>query len=175
VTKEALATLFGEGAVLHNKRELSQPGQYLTEEKVRLEGPRGSIDRVSILGPERAANQVEISLTDARALGVTPPVRESGDIKDSAQITIVGPAGRLELHEGCIASKRHIHLTPEAADAHGLKDKQIVSLKLGGDRGVTFNEVVCRVNVSFAPAAHIDIDEANAVALSGEVFGEVIA
>jgi putative phosphotransacetylase len=115
VTKEHLRALFGEGAELHNKRELSQPGQYLTEEKVRLEGPRGGIDGVSILGPERPKTQVEISFTDARVLGLTPPVRESGDLAGSTPVKIIGPAGSVDLEEGCIVAKRHIHITPEDA------------------------------------------------------------
>lgn len=175
VTKEHLAVLFGEGHELHNKRELSQPGQYLTEEKIRIEGPRGAIDKVSILGPERPATQVEISFTDARVLGITPPVRESGDIAGSAAVKLVGPAGSVELAEGAIVAKRHIHLTPKVADEAGLKDKQIVSVKIGGDRGLVFNEVVCRVHANFAPAMHIDYDESNAAGLGGEVFGEVLS
>ena len=173
VTKEHLAILFGEGYALHNVRELSQPGQYLTEEKVRVEGSRGAIDKVSILGPERPATQVEISFTDARVLGIKPPVRESGDIAGSASIKIVGPAGSVELTEGAMVAKRHIHLTPTVAEEHGLKDKQIVSVRLGGERGLVFNEVVCRVRGDFAPAMHIDYDESNAAGLSGEVTGTV--
>jgi len=175
VTKEHLAILFGEDHGLHNKRELSQPGQYLTEEKIRIEGPRGAIDKVSILGPERPATQVEISLTDARVLGIAPPIRESGDIAGSAALKIVGPAGSVELTEGAIAAKRHIHLTPDVAQQHGLKDKQIVSVKVGGERGIIFDEVVCRVHANFAPAMHIDYDESNAAGLNGEVYGEVLA
>lgn len=174
VSKEDLAKLFGEGYQLHNKFELSQPGQYATEERVRIEGPRGAIDRVSILGPERPVTQVEISLTDARVLGISPPIRESGDIAGSSPVTLAGPAGKVELSEGAIAAKRHIHLTPDIAAQHGLADKQIVSVKVGGERGLIFDEVVCRVNASFSPAMHIDIDENNAAALSGKVFGEII-
>lgn len=174
ITKEHLAVLFGENGQLHNKRELSQPGEYLTEEKVRLEGPRGAIDKVSILGPERAATQIEISYTDARVLGISPPVRESGDIQGSAPVAIVGPAGRLELSEGAIIAKRHVHLTPEIAEQHGLVNKQIISVKLGGERGVVFNEVICRVSPKFAPAMHIDYDESNAAGLSGETYGEIL-
>lgn len=174
VSKEHLAILFGEGHSLHNKRELSQPGQYLTEEKVRIEGPRGSIDKVSILGPERAATQVEISFTDARVLGISPPVRESGDIAGSAAVKVVGPAGSVEISEGAIVAKRHVHLTPEVAEQHNLKDKQIISVKVGGERGLVFDEVVCRVHANFAPAMHIDYDESNAAGISGEIFGEVL-
>ncbi|GHV08918.1 phosphate propanoyltransferase [Clostridia bacterium] len=172
VTREALSVLFGDGAVLHNKRELSQPGQYITEEKVKIQGPRGAIDRVSILGPERPAVQVEVSLTDARALGITAPIRESGDIAGSAPITVIGPAGTIDLTEGAIAAKRHVHLDPKTAEEYGIKDRDVVSVKVGGDRGATLHEVVARVNPAFRPAVHLDIDEANAV--SGAAEGEII-
>lgn len=174
VTKEALEILFGKGAELHVKRELSQPGQFLSEEKVTLVGPKRSIANVSILGPERSATQVEVSLTDARTLGVSAPIRESGDVKGSAAVKIVGPAGELELTEGVIAAKRHIHLTPAEADKYGFKDKEIVSVKIDSERALTFDEVVIRVSPSYAPAMHVDTDESNAAALSGTVYGEVI-
>jgi len=174
VTCEALETLFGKGAELHNVRELSQPGQYLTEERVRLEGPKGAIDRVSILGPERPATQVEISLTDARSLGITIPVRESGDVKGSGAVKIIGPAGSIELTEGAIAAKRHLHLTPETAEKYGFKDKSSVSVTVPGERSLVFNEVVCRVSASFENRMHIDTDEINAAGISGEVFGTVV-
>ncbi|MDR0248086.1 MAG: phosphate propanoyltransferase [Oscillospiraceae bacterium] len=174
VTKEALAALFGEGYELHNKRELSQPGQYLTEEKVRVEGPRGGMDRVSILGPERKNVQVEISLTDARTLGIETPVRESGDIAGSGACRIVGPAGSLDITEGVIAAKRHIHLRPEDAQALGVANGQLCSVRVGGERGLVFNEVVVRVSPSFMPAMHIDYDEVNAAGLAGNAEGEII-
>ncbi len=174
VTKEHLAKLFGEGYELHNKRELSQPGQYLTEEKVRLEGPRGGIDRVSILGPERAATQVEVSFTDARVLGLTPPVRESGDLAGSSPIKIIGPAGEIELEEGCIVAKRHIHITPEDAEKYGLKEKEIVQVKVEGERALVFDEVVVRVSPKFRTRMHIDFDEGNAGQIGAEQTGLVI-
>ena len=129
VTKETLATLFGAGAVLHNKKNLSQPGQFACEEKVTVVGPKGSL-KCSILGPERSADQVEVSFTDARALGVVPPVRESGDLAGSAPCKLVGPAGEVELSEGVIVAKRHIHLTPADAEEMGVKDKDVVSVKV---------------------------------------------
>lgn len=174
VTKEALEVLFGKGAELHVKRELSQPGQFLSEEKVTLVGPKRSIANVSILGPERSATQVEVSLTDARTLGVSAPIRESGDVKGSAAVKLVGPAGELELTEGVIAAKRHIHLTPAEADKYGFKDKEIVSVKIDSERALTFDEVVIRVSSSYAPAMHVDTDESNAAALARTVYGEVI-
>jgi putative phosphotransacetylase len=174
VTKAHLAVLFGEGYELHNKRELSQPGQFLTEEKVRLEGPRGAIDRVSILGPERAFTQIELSFTDARVLGLDIPVRESGDIAGSAPCRVVGPAGSLDLSEGAIAAKRHVHLRPQDAEELGIKDKQLVSLSVGGPRGLVFGEVVARVSPSFMPAVHLDFDEMNAAGLGGGAEGGII-
>ena len=173
VTKEDLKTLFGDGAVLHNKRALSQPGQFLSEEKVRLEGPKRAIDNVSILGPERSATQAEVSLTDARTLGITAPVRESGNVAGSAPLRIVGPAGSIEISEGAIVAKRHIHITPEDAAKYGLSDKELVSVKVEGERSLTFDEVVVRVSEKFATAMHVDTDEANAAGLSGTVYGIV--
>ncbi len=174
VTEEHLAVLFGEGAELHNKRELSQPGQYLTEEKLRIEGPRGGIDRVSILGPERKQTQVEISLTDARVLGVSAPVRESGDVAGSAPLKLIGPAGTVELTEGCIVAKRHIHTTPEDAARYGLVDKEIVKVKVEGPRSLIMDEVVVRVSPNFWTRMHIDYDEANAAMLAPDQTGLVI-
>ena len=174
VTKEHLEIIFGAGAVLHNKRELSQPGQFLTEEKVTLVGPKREIKGVSILGPERPATQVEVSLTDARTLGVSAPIRESGDVAGSAGCKLVGPCGEVELTEGVIAAKRHIHLTPESAAEFGVADKEIVCVKIDSARPLVFDDVVVRVSEKFAPAMHVDTDESNAAALSGEVYGEII-
>ena len=174
VTKESLAILFGPDAVLHNVRELSQPGQYLTEEKVRVEGPRGALDRVSILGPERPFTQIELSLTDARKLGLTVPVRESGQTAGSAPCRLVGPAGSLDLSEGVIAAQRHIHITPEDAEQHGLSDKEIVRVRVDGPRALTFDEVVVRVSPNFRTRLHIDIDEVNAAGVSEGMTGVVL-
>ena len=174
VTKEALASLFGPGAVLHNVRELSQPGQFLTEEKLRVEGPRGGLDRVSILGPERPVTQIELSLTDARVLGISPPVRESGQVAGSSPCRLIGPYGALDVSEGVIAAKRHVHLTPETAAMYSLSDKEIVRVRVGGARALTFDEVVVRVSPHFRDRMHIDIDEFNAAGLSGECTGTVI-
>ncbi len=173
VTKEHLEILFGKGAELHNKRNLSQPGQFLSEEKVTLVGPKREIAGVSILGPERPATQVELSFTDARTLGITAPIRESGDVAGSAPLKIVGPAGEVEISEGAIIAKRHIHMTPVEASQFGFEDKEIVSVTVQGDRAITFDEVVIRVSDKFAPAMHVDTDESNAAALSGTVYGIV--
>ena len=175
VTKETLAILFGEGQQLTHKKDLSQPGQFACEERVRIEGPRGGIDRVSILGPERSADQVEVSFTDARALGLTPPVRESGDLAGSAPCKIIGPCGEVEISEGCIVAMRHVHMTPEDAAKYGCEDKQIVKVKVDGPRGLIFDQVVMRVSEKYATYMHVDVDEANAAGLSGMVTGEIIA
>ncbi|MCL2546403.1 MAG: phosphate propanoyltransferase [Oscillospiraceae bacterium] len=168
-----LDTLFGKGHMLTNKRELSQPGQFLTEEKVRLEGPRGVIDRVSILGPVRPATQVEVSFTDARVLGVVPPVKQSGDIEGAASVKIIGPQGEVT-REACIIAMRHIHMIPETAEKWGLQDGQLVSIKVPGERGLTFHQTPVRVSEKFADRMHVDYDEANAAGLAGEVVGEIV-
>ena len=170
-----LKILLGEGNELTIKKMLSQPGQYASNERVNLVGPKKAINNVLILGPARKETQVEISLTDARTLGVSAAIRESGDIDGTAGIKLVGPAGEVEITKGVIAAKRHVHLDPATAEELGVKDKQIVSVKVDSERGLTFGEVVVRVNPNFAPAVHLDTDEANAAALSGEVYGEIIA
>jgi len=174
VTKSDLETLFGAGYTLHNVRELSQPGQFLTEEKLRIEGPKGFMDRVSILGPERPATQIEISITDARKLGITPPVRESGDVAGSAPLKLVGPAGSVELSQGAIIAKRHLHITPEESEKYNLRDKETVMVMVPGERALVFDETVVRVSEKFRARMHIDVDEFNAAGLSGDVMGEVI-
>ncbi len=175
VTKEDLEILFGKGAQLHNKKELSQPGQYATEERVDVVGPKKTISGVSILGPERSATQVEVSLTDARTLGVAAPVRESGDVKGSGACKLVGPCGEVELKEGVIAAKRHIHMEPADAEELGIKDKDVVAVKIEtADRSLVFGDVVARVNPSYRLAMHIDTDESNAVGASGAIYGEIV-
>ncbi len=174
LTAEAVEILFGKGATLTEKRELSQPGQYLCEERVELIGPKKSIGNVSVLGPTRPENQVEISLTDARTLGVEAPIRMSGDVKGSGAVTVKGPCGEIVLEEGVIAAQRHIHMIPETAEKLGVKDGQVVSVKVTGEREVTFGATVIRVSPKFADAMHIDTDEANAVALPRNAEGEII-
>lgn len=176
VTKETLEALFGKGATLTNKKNLSQSGQFACVEKVTVVGPKSEM-KMSILGPERSADQVEISLTDARKLGIAAPVRESGDIAGTPGCKLVGPEGEVEIECGVIAAKRHIHLDPKTAEEFGLKDKQLVSVKVGENTGraTTFGDVVIRVNANYAPAMHIDTDESNAAGLGGTVDGEIIA
>ena len=175
LSREAVDVLFGEGYQLTNKKELSQPGQYACAEKLTVVGPKGSV-KASILGPTRPASQVEISLTDARSIGVVAPIRESGDIKGSGACKLVNPetGAELELAEGVIVAKRHIHLTPEAAAEFGVADKEIVSVKIESERTAILGDVVVRVSPSFAPAMHIDTDEANAACAFGECYGEIV-
>ena len=174
VTREALDVLFGKGFELDQKKMLSQPGQFASSCKVTVTGPKGSLS-LSILGPCRKVNQVELSFTDARSLGLDCPVRESGVLAGSPGCTVTGPNGSLELSEGCIIAKRHIHLTPEDAAKFGVADKEIVQVKVGGDRALVFDEVVCRVSPDYATFMHVDYDEINAASLFGKnPTGEVI-
>lgn len=175
VTKETLETLFGEGHTLTCKKDLSQPGQYACEEKVQLVGPKGSLN-VSILGPTRPADQVELSFTDARTLGLKGvPVRESGDVESTPGIKLVGPCGEVDITEGVMIAKRHIHMTPEDAAELGVKDKDIVSVKVESEgRTTVFGDTVVRVSPKFALAMHIDTDECNAAAAFGTIYGEII-
>ena len=175
LSREAVDALFGQGYELTKKKDLSQPGQYACAERLDVVGPKGKI-KASILGPTRNASQVEISLTDARSIGVAAPIRESGDIKGSGACKLVNPenGAELELTEGVIAAKRHIHLTPEAAAEMGVSDKEIVSVKIESERTAILGDVVVRVSPSFAPAMHIDTDEANAACAFGVCYGEIV-
>ena len=175
LTKEAVEALYGAGAELIVKKMLSQPGQFACgNEKITLVGPKGNL-AVSVLGPERKSNQVELSYTDARALGLAGvPVRESGDTAGTPGLNLVGPAGEITIDEGVIIAKRHIHMTPADAEAFGVKDKQIVKVKINSERTLIFDDVVVRVNPNFALAMHIDTDECNAASAFGTVYGEVI-
>lgn len=175
VSEADLETLFGKGYKLTPKKDLSQPGQFACEERVLLKGPKSEMKGVSILGPCRKETQVEISLTDARSLGVSAAVRESGDIEGTAGITIVGPAGEITIDKGVIAAKRHIHMTPADAEEFGISDKQVVSVKVETDgRSLIFGDVVARVSPSYALAMHIDTDESNAAAVKPGTEGEII-
>ncbi len=170
-----LETLFGEGYQLTNKKDLSQPGQFACVERVDVVGPKKTLAGVTILGPVRSATQVELSLTDARAIGVDAPIRESGDIAGSGSCRLVGPKGEIELKEGVIAAKRHIHMTPADAEVFGLKDKDEVSVKIESQgRALTFDDVVVRVSPKFALAMHIDTDESNAACAVPGTMGTVI-
>lgn len=175
VTQQDLETLFGEGYELHVKKWLSQPGQFASEERVDVVGPKKTLSNVSILGPIRKATQIELSLTDARTIGVTAPVRESGDIAGSGACKLVGPKGEVTVEEGVIAAKRHIHMTPADAAEYDVKDKDVVSVKLNTNgRSLTFDDVVVRVNDNFALAMHIDTDESNAACAGNGTMGDLI-
>ena len=174
VTEETLCTLFGDGFELEVKKMLSQPGQYATPHKITVVGPRRSAE-LTILGPCRKADQIELSMTDATSLGFTAPIRESGDVAGSPGCKIIGPKGEKEISEGVIIAKRHVHMTPDDAEKHGLADKQIVKVKVGGDRALIFDDVVLRVNPEFATYMHVDYDEFNAAAISADSnMGEII-
>lgn len=176
VTQEHLEILFGKGHQLTPKKMLSQPGEFAAEERVAVVGPKNSIPNVSILGPVRCASQVELSLTDARTIGVDAPVRQSGNVAGSAPCKLVGPAGEVELSEGVIAAKRHVHFTPADAEAFGVKDGQIVSVRVvqSNGRSLIFGDTVCRVSPSFALSMHVDTDESNAAALPRDAKGELV-
>ena len=175
VTQETLETLFGKGATLTKKKDLSQPGQYACEERVTIVGPKKELANVSILGPVRPADQVELSATDARSIGIAAPIRESGDVAGSGACKIVGPCGEVEIKEGVFVAKRHIHLTPEDAEELGVKDKDVVWVKCDTDgRKAILGDVVCRVSPKFARAMHIDTDESNAIGAGRELYGEIV-
>ena len=154
--------LFGAGAKLTHSRDLSQPGEFLAKEKVDIVGSKNTIKGVAVLGPERIASQVEVSITDTFTLGISAPVRESGHIEGSPGIKLIGPNGSVELSEGLIVAKRHIHMTPKQAEKFGVYDKQIVSVKVESDRPLIFGDVVVRIKPTFLLSMHVDTDEANA-------------
>jgi len=175
LTREAVEVLYGAGAELTVKKMLSQPGQFATgNEKITLVGPKGSL-AVSVLGPTRPANQVELSFSDARALGLAGvPVRESGDVANTPGVKLVGPCGELTIDSGVIIAKRHIHMRPEEAEALGVTNGQIVKVRVNSARSLIFDDVVCRVSDKFALAMHIDTDECNAACAFGEIYGEIV-
>ena len=173
LTDAHVEALFGAGHTLTKKKDLSQPGQYACEEKVEVVGIKGSL-KMSVLGPTRPDSQVELSFTDARTLGIVPPIRESGDTAGTPGLKLVGPAGEIEIADGAIVAKRHIHMTPADAEALGVSDKEIVKVKLDTARPLIFDDVVVRVNPNFALAMHIDTDESNAACAFGAVYGEIV-
>ena len=172
VTKEQARILFGHG--LTPDRPLSQPGQYLARERVKILGPKGEFQNVAVLGPERKEAQVELSLTDARVLGVQVPVRPSGNVEGSPGCTLVGPTGQVVLSQGVIGAQRHIHMTPEDAARMGVRDKQVVKLKAYTARPVIFEDVLVRVSKDYATYAHLDYDEANACGFTKGDLGRIL-
>ena len=182
LTQETLEVLFGAGHTLSVRKELSQPGQFASTDKVTVIGynkkdPNGVRPSAafSILGPVRKDNQVELSFTDARNLGITAPIRESGDVKGSGKCTLKGPVGEVDLEEGVIIAKRHIHMTPEDAENFGVQNGDVVAVLVGGEgRQTIFADTVIRVSPSYKLAMHIDTDECNAAAAFGEVYGQLV-
>ncbi len=172
VTRQQAMTLFGHG--LTPKRELSQPGQFLSNERVTVVGPKGEFQNVAVLGPERPEGQVEISLTDGVALGITPPVRMSGSVKGTPGALLLGPEGQVELPQGVIAAQRHIHMTPEDAARMGVRDKQVVRVQAYTARPVVFEDVAVRVSPNFRTRVHLDFDEANACGFQKGDLGRIL-
>ena len=172
VTTAQAQVLFGH--LLTPKRDLSQPGQYLANERVAVIGPKGEFDNVAVLGPERPEAQVEISLTDARILGLTPPVRPSGKVEDSPGVTLKGPMGTVELKQGVIVAQRHIHVHPDDAPHLGVQDKQLVKLKTYTARPIVFEELLVRVHPQFKTSVHLDYDEANACGFKAGDLGRIL-
>lgn len=173
LSKEDLEFLFGAGASLTPKRDLSQIGQFLAEERVNIVGPKGSKNRVAILGPVRKDTQVELSKSDCVDLGVKAPIRESGDVEGSGSITIEGPCGVLEIKQGVIIAHRHVHVPEEVAGILGLKDKQKVDVQVYSERPVILKDVIIRISDTARFRMHIDFDEANAAAVSGFTLGQI--
>ncbi len=175
LTEEHLVALFGEGAELTRKKDLSQPGQFAAVERVTVVGPKGEMANVSILGPVRGRTQIELARTDARKIGIDAPIRYSGDLDGTPGCKLIGPAGEIDLTEGVMVAKRHAHIPPATAEEWGIKDGQILSLKVGdNERSLVFGDVVARVSSTAGLAVHIDTDEANAAGLNGSIEGEII-
>ncbi len=172
VTKEQAVALFGHP--LTPERPLSQPGQYLSRERVTVVGPKGEFRNVAVLGPERKEGQVEVSLTDARALGIDTPVRLSGDVANTPGCMLHGPRGNVRLERGVIAAQRHIHLTPADGARFGVQDKQVVRLQTFTARPAVYEDVVVRISPDFSAAVHLDYDEANACGFSKGDFGRIL-
>lgn len=176
VTQETLEALFGKGYQLTVKKELSQPGQFASNERVTVVGPKKELANVSILGPCRKLNQVELSATDARSIGIDAPLRESGDVAASGKCTLVGPCGSVELEEGVIVAKRHIHMTENDAVEFGVKNGDIVSVLIENDNGrkTIFADTVIRVSNSYSLAMHVDTDESNASLCARSQMGKLV-
>lgn len=166
LSKEHIEILFGPGYELKELKPLSQPGQFAAEETVAVIGPKGKFDKVRILGPARGKTQIEISRTDTYALGIPAPVRESGNIEGTPGARIVGPAGEVELTEGVIVAARHIHFHTDDAAKWGIKDKQMLKVRVQGERPLIFEDVIARVSDQFSLDMHIDTDEANAAGVA---------
>ena len=176
VTQETLELLFGEGYQLTVKKELSQPGQFASNERITVVGPKKELANVSILGPCRKLNQVELSATDARSIGIDAPIRESGDVAGSGACKLIGPKGEVELKEGVIVAKRHIHMTEKDAADFGVTNGEIVNVLIenGNGRKTIYGDTVIRVSNSYALAMHVDTDESNAAACARSQMGTIV-
>ena len=176
VTQETLELLFGEGYQLTVKKELSQPGQFASNERITVVGPKKELANVSILGPCRKLNQVELSVTDARSIGIDAPIRESGDVAGSGACKLIGPKGEVELKEGVIVAKRHIHMTEKDAADFGVTNGEIVNVLIenGNGRKTIYGDTVIRVSNSYALAMHVDTDESNAAACARNQMGTIV-
>lgn len=174
LSRKDVDLLFGEGYKLTPAKELSQPGQFACMERVTITGPKGSLKNVVILGPERKATQVEISLTDALSLGIKAPIRESGKIDNTPGITISSAKASISIDRGVIVAKRHIHITPEDANKYGVKDNQIVKVEVFGERPLIFDDTIIRVSPQYRTYMHIDYDEANACGYKKGVFCKIL-
>ena len=173
ITRAQAQTLFGHD--LTPQRPLSQPGQYLAQERVTVQGPKGKLYNVAVLGPARQEAQVEISLTDGKALGIRPPIRQSGDVANTPGAILTGEAGTVALKQGVIAAQRHVHLTPDSAARFGVRDKQVVRLQTYSARPLVFEDVIVRVSSAFADRAHLDFDEANACGMNPGDLGRILS
>lgn len=174
LSKEHLELLFGEGYELKKSKDLSQPGQYAAEEKVDVVGTKGTFKGIRILGPVRKETQVEISLADGFVLGVNPPISNSGNLIDSPGVKVVGPKGEIIIEKGVIAAARHIHMHTSDAENFGVVDKEVVSVKVEGKRGLVFDNVLIRVNKEYALEMHVDIEEGNAAGLKNGLMVELL-
>ena len=174
LSQEHLEILFGKGAELTVKKELGQPGQFAAEETVEIIGPKRSLGQVRVLGPVRKETQVELALTDARGIGIKAPVRESGKLEGTPGCKLVGPCGEIELDHGVIAALRHVHLNPEQAKEAGVEDKEIVMVRVEGERGLVFDNVLVRSGEAHEAELHFDTDEGNAAGLANDVICEII-
>ena len=172
ITKAQAKTLFGHD--LTPERPLSQPGQYLAKERVTLQGPKGKFYNVAVLGPPRQEAQVEISLSDGKALGIQPPIRDSGNVDGTPGAILIGEKGTVAIQQGVIAAKRHVHLTPDTAAHFGVRDKQIVRLQTFTQRALIFDDVLVRISSAFADRAHLDFDEANACGMVAGDLGRIL-
>jgi len=172
--QEDVDTLFGKGHCLTHTKDLIQPGQFACDEKVDIVGPKGVLKGVRVLGPARPETQVELALTDARAIGLKVPVRESGKLEGTPGCKLIGPAGEVDLEKGVIAALRHVHLSPAQAEAIGVNDKDIVSVKVEGERGLIFNNVLVRAGDAYYGEIHFDTDEGNAAGLGPDAVGTII-